>query len=105
MVLVAAIVLAIFVLPAPWGIVAVAGALLVEAGEAWFWWRLSRRRRPAVGVETLVGARATVVSPCRPTGQVRVAGELWRAVCSQGADPGDSVRVVAVDGLALIVAR
>ncbi|MDQ3876232.1 MAG: hypothetical protein M3322_11930 [Actinomycetota bacterium] len=105
MALVTAIVLAIFVLPAPWGIVAVAGGLVLEAGEAWFWWRLSRRRRPAVGVEALVGAQARVVSPCRPTGQVRVAGELWRAVCAEGADPGETVRVVAVDGLALIVSH
>ena len=105
MALVTAIVLAIFVLPTPWGVVALAGGLVVEAGEAWLWWRLSRRRRPAVGVEALVGVSATVVSPCRPIGQVRVAGELWRAVCSEGANPGDTVHVVAVDGLALIVSR
>ncbi len=105
MALVTAIVLAIFVLPAPWGVVVLAGGLLVEVGEAWLWWRLSRRRRPAVGVEALVGLRATVVSPCRPTGQVRVAGELWRAVCTEGADPGETVWVEAVDGLALIVSR
>jgi membrane protein implicated in regulation of membrane protease activity len=90
-------------LPAPWSIVVVAGALVVEVGEAWFWWKLSHRRRPAVGVESLVGMRATVITPCRPTGQVRVAGELWQARCAAGADPGDVVRVVAVDGLALLV--
>jgi membrane protein implicated in regulation of membrane protease activity len=102
--LVGAILLAVFVLPLPWGIVAVASGLLIEVGESWFWWRLSRRDRPAVGVQSLVGARARVVTPCRPTGQVRVAGEVWRATCSEGADPGDVVRVVAVEGLALVVA-
>ena len=105
MALAAAVLLALFVLPGPWNVVAVAAGLAVEVGETWLWWRLSRRRRPAVGVETLVGARATVVTPCRPRGQVRVAGELWQATSAEGADPGDAVRVVAVDGLELVVER
>ena len=100
MALVAAILLAVFVLPGPWGIVLVAGALVLEVGEAWFWWQLSHRRRPAVGVESLVGMRATVVTP----GQVRVAGELWHARGAEDAVPGDTVEVVAVDGLTLVVA-
>jgi membrane-bound serine protease (ClpP class) len=102
--LVAAIVLAAYVIPLPWSIAVVALGLALEVGEAVFWWRLSHRGRPKVGVETLVGARATVVEPCRPRGQVRVAGELWQAVCRDGADEGDVVRVVAVDGLVLTVA-
>ena len=105
MALVGAILLAVFVVPAPWGVVAVASGLLIEVGEAWLWWRLSRRSRPVVGVQSLVGARARVVTPCRPTGQARVAGEVWRATCPEGADPGDVVRVVAVEGLTLVVAR
>lgn len=104
MALAAAILLAVFVLSGPWRIVAVGVGLAVEAGETWFWWWLSRRRRPVVGVETLIGARATVVTPCRPRGQVRVGGELWRATCEAGADPGDAVRVLSVDGLELVVA-
>ena|SRR5215218_10659900 len=105
MALIAAIVLAILVVPAPWGIVVVAAGALLELGEAWFWWRRSRRRRPAVGVESLVGMRATAVTPCRPDGRVRIAGELWQARCIDGADQGDSVEVVAVDGLTLFVRR
>jgi membrane-bound serine protease (ClpP class) len=99
----AAILLAIFVLSGAWSIVAVVVGIAVEVGETWFWWRYSRRRRPVVGVETLIGARATVVTACRPRGQVRVAGELWQATCEAGADPGDSVRILAVDGLELVV--
>jgi membrane protein implicated in regulation of membrane protease activity len=100
---VVALLLAIFVLPYPWGIVAVAGSLVVEIVEAWFWIWLSRRRRPYVGAEALVGASAVVVAPCRPAGQVRVAGELWRAVCEAGADTGDLVRIERVEGLTLVV--
>ena len=103
MILVGAILLALFVLPSPWGLVAVLGALVVEVGETAFWIWLSKRRRPQVGAEALIGARAEVVSPCRPLGTVRVAGELWRARCEQGADRGEAVRVRSMDGLTLDV--
>jgi membrane protein implicated in regulation of membrane protease activity len=102
-VLVGAIFLALFVLPAPWGVVAVLGALVVEVGETAFWIWLSKRRKPQVGAEALIGASAEVVTPCRPLGTVRVAGELWRARCEAGADRGASVRVRGLDGLTLVV--
>ena len=98
-----ALLLALFVLPHPWGVVAIVGALVVEVGEAWFWIWLSRRRRSVVGAEALVGADAVVVTACRPEGQVRVAGELWRARCEGGADPGQVVRILSVSGLTLEV--
>jgi membrane-bound serine protease (ClpP class) len=98
-----AFLLALFVLPSPWGLVAVGAALLVELGEAWFWWWLSKRRRSSVGVETMIGESATVVQGCRPLGQVRIRGELWQARCDAGADPGEQVRVAGVEGLTLLV--
>ena len=104
-ILIGSILLAVYVVPMPWSILVVAVGLVVEVGETAFWWWLSHRRKPKVGVEMLVGAQATVVTSCRPQGQVRVAGELWQARCDEGADPGDEVRVLAVDGLALVVAR
>ena len=103
MALVAAIFLALFVLPSPWGIVAVAGAAVLEVGETAFWIWLSKRRRPQVGAEALIGASAEVVTACRPLGNVRVAGELWRARCEAGADPGDTVRIHALEGLTRVV--
>ena len=105
MLIVLALALAVFVLPAPWGVAAVVASVVLELAEAWFWLWLSRRRKPAVGIERLVGARAVVVTACRPVGQVRVDGELWRASSEAGNDPGDEVTVVAVDadGLTLRV--
>jgi membrane protein implicated in regulation of membrane protease activity len=105
MALVAAILVAAFVLPTEWGIPLVVAGIVIEIGETWFWWKLSHRRRPVVGVETLVGATATVVVPCRPRGQVRVGGELWGATCPEGAEEGEAVKIVAVDGLELVVSR
>jgi membrane-bound serine protease (ClpP class) len=95
--------LALFVLPSPWSFIAVGAGAAVELGEAWFWWWLSHRRRPAVGVETLVGARVTAVGPCRPEGQVRVRGEIWGARCEAGLDTGDEATVTAVERLTLVV--
>lgn len=99
------LVLAFFVLPRPWGFVAVGAGVVVEVGEAWFWWWLSKRRRPAIGLEAMPGSTATVVTPCRPRGQVRIRGELWQATCAEGADPGEVVvvRDVDPDDLTLIV--
>jgi len=103
MALVTAILLAVFVLPRHWGITAVAIGAVIEGAESWFWIHWSRRRRAVVGAEALIGASARVVSDCMPIGQVRVAGELWRAQCDAGATVGDDVRVVRVDGLTLVV--
>jgi membrane-bound ClpP family serine protease len=100
---VVAVILAVFVIPQPWGLVLVGVAAVVEIGETFFWIWLSQRRRAKVGAETLIGAVAEVVSACRPDGQVRVQGELWRARCEEGADRGETVRVVDRDGLTLRV--
>lgn len=105
MLLVGAILLAIFVLPSPWGIPVVAVAAVVEVAETLFWIWLSRRRSVQMGPETLVGATGEVVTPCTPLGQVRVQGELWRARCDDGAAAGERIRVLALDGLTLVVER
>ena len=99
MALVVAVLLAFLVLEPPWSWLAVVAGLAIEVGEAWLWWTWSRRRRPAVGVEALIGAEGVVAGP----GQVRVAGELWGM--RGDAAVGDSVRVTAVDGLLLTVER
>jgi len=103
MLLLGAILLAIFVLPSPWGIVAivVGGTLDVAESVALLWW--SKRRKAVTGAQALVGRKAIVVTPLRPLGQVRVAGELWAARSESGADPGDEVVVREVDGLTLLV--
>jgi membrane-bound serine protease (ClpP class) len=98
-----AVILAVFVVPSPWGLVLVGVAAVIEIGETFFWIWLSQRHRAKMGAETLLGARAQVATACRPEGHVRIQGELWRARCEAGADPGDQVRVVERDGLTLLV--
>ncbi len=104
MLLVAAILLAVFdVVPDSWDALLIGLAAVVEIAETLFWVWLSRRGRIRMGPETLVGATAEVVAPCRPVGQVRLQGELWRARCEEGADAGDTVLVRSLDGLTLLV--
>src|SRR5262250_1251290 len=63
--------------------------------------------RPALtGAEGLVGRTATVRERLGPEGQVFVSGEIWRAIAEGEAfEPGAQVRIVAVDGLTLKVAK
>ena len=103
MLFVAAVALAVFVLPYPWGLLLVIAAGIVELAESWFWIRFSRRWRIRAGAETLIGSTAQVASECRPLGQVRVQGELWRARCDAGAAAGETVRIVGREGLTLLV--
>jgi membrane protein implicated in regulation of membrane protease activity len=93
----------LFLLPYPWNVVGATCAFVLFLGELFFWHRRVRGQPKKVGAQTLVGQTATVVSPCRPTGQVRVTGELWAARCPIGADEGDTARVVGLDGLTLII--
>jgi len=103
MALAVGILLAVFVLEEPWTWVAVAVGATIELAETGglIWW--SKRRRAAVGAETLVGRRALVSADCMPDGQVRVGGEIWQARCAAGAGVGDEVVIRQIDGLTLVV--
>ena len=99
MLLLGAILLAIFVVPWPWGLVVVIVGGAVDIAESVFMLRWSRRRRAATGAEALIGERAIVATPT----QVRIAGELWEARAGDVLVPGEEVVVRDVDGLTLLV--
>jgi membrane protein implicated in regulation of membrane protease activity len=99
MLLLGAILLAIFVLPSPWGLVAIVAAGLTHVAESLVLLRWSRRRRSVSGVEALIGQTAIVSTPP----QVRVAGELWEATSEEPLVSGEDVEVTGVDGLRLRV--
>lgn len=101
MLLFGAILLAIFVLPSPWGIVAVVAGGLIDIAESLVFLKWSRRRRAVTGVEALIGRTASAISPT----QVRVAGEIWAAGSTDALVVGEEVEVTGVDGLTLRVSR
>lgn len=97
------VLLAVFVLPSPWGLVAIAVGGILDIAEtgAFIWW--SKRRSATVGIESLVGKRGVAVDALWPEGQVKLGGEIWKARCDGGCDPGTAVVVREVRGLTLIV--
>ena len=99
MALAVAILLAVFVLDAPWSFLAVGAGATIELAESGLLIRWSRRRQAAVGVEALVGREAVVADERH----VRIDGERWRAEGLEGRLPGEAVTVIAVDGLTLVV--
>ena len=101
----AAILLALFVAPAPWGLVLVGCAIVGEVAEKVFWFRYSKRIPIAVGREAMIGLPVTVISPCRPEGRVQLLGERWKARCNAGAAVGDTVFIEAVEQITLVVSK
>jgi membrane-bound serine protease (ClpP class) len=99
MLLLGGILLAVFVVPWPWGIATVLGGGLLDIGESLALLRWSKRRRSVVGAEALVGRTAVA----QTSTQVRVAGELWEARGEVPLRAGDEVEVTRVDGLTLEV--
>ena len=64
------------------------------------------RRKPVVGLPTMVGCKGKVVSPLVPEGLVKIKGELWVAKSTSGRiDIGEKVTVVGQDGLKLDVGK
>jgi len=99
MLLLGGILLAVFVVPWPWGIATVLAGGVLDIAESLVLLRWSRRRRAVTGAEALIGRTAVVATPT----QVRVAGELWEARADGPMVRGEEVVVRAVDGLTLQV--
>jgi membrane protein implicated in regulation of membrane protease activity len=91
-----------FFLPGPWNVVLIVCGVILEIGEVVWGLRLARGRAKT-GVEAMIGRSAKVVEPCRPHGKVRVRGELWNAVCAEGAGVGDTVTILGQRDLELEV--
>jgi membrane-bound serine protease (ClpP class) len=102
-----ALIVALFVLPAPWNWIVVITAAVVDLLETGWMVAWSRRRahraRPSVGVEDLVGRAGVAATELAPDGQVRVQGEIWAARSGVPVDRGAAVVVRGVDGLVLDV--
>jgi membrane-bound serine protease (ClpP class) len=103
MLLILAFILALVFLPWPWNLAVILIAAACEASVVVVGIRYTRRRRARVGVETLIGKKASVITPLRPDGQVKVNGEIWQAHSERRAPVGETVLIRAVNGLTLEV--
>jgi membrane-bound serine protease (ClpP class) len=66
----------------------------------------SRRLRVTTGVESMIGAKVTALTPLLPEGRVSYGGENWAAILndpSREVDPGTVLVITAVQGLRLHV--
>jgi membrane-bound serine protease (ClpP class) len=87
-----------------WRIAIIGAVALIELAEIGVWLRW-RKVKATTGQEGIVGMVGKALSECRPEGQVQVKGQIWKAVCPEGADEGDGVVVESIHGLRLTVAR
>jgi membrane-bound serine protease (ClpP class) len=95
--------LLLLLLPGPWNVVAALAALAIGGAEVLYFYRRMRGEKVVTGVENLVGAMGEVTTPLAPSGHIRVLGETWEARAASAVPVGDTVRVVAVQGLKLDV--
>ncbi len=66
----------------------------------------AQARKPTTGTEGLIGETGEATTDLAPEGTVRVHGELWHVIASEGnLTRGDKVVVTAVEGLRLRVRK
>lgn len=66
----------------------------------------AQRRKPSTGAEGLIDEVGETITELKPDGEIRVHGEIWHAVSTEGRIPkGSRVQVLGVDNLRLKVAR
>jgi len=63
----------------------------------------ARRHRVVSGVEGMLGATAVALESFKQEGWVRASGERWRARSSAPLRNGEIARIVAVEGLLLVI--
>lgn len=89
-------------LPLNVGIPLLAGAVAIAVLA---WWLAARAmsRPPVTGLESLPGRVARVTTSDGTSARASIDLELWDVVSDQPLEPGQSVRVRAVDGMTLRV--
>lgn len=89
-----------------WWVIASTTAMSVGILSVMLAVAMEAQRRPATtGVEELLSAEGEVIEWSGGTGEIRVTGEIWKAVTQNQIilQKGDKVRIVAVDGLILTI--
>ena len=104
-VIVILLVLPLFGIHLHWGVfVAVMVAMLVATIVTYRAITTIVRRKPAGGIESLIGARGKAVTALKPEGSIRISGETWKASALDcEISIGEDVVVMRCRGLTLMV--
>jgi membrane protein implicated in regulation of membrane protease activity len=82
--------------------------LIVSGLMYWVIYR-AMKKKPASGVEALVGTEARVVSSLEANEDaqylVKIRGETWKAKSNELLVQGDTVKIMSLDGLILFVKK
>ncbi len=94
----------------PWAIAVVVGVAIVAVVLVFMLLVVlvvrAQRLPVNTGREGMIGQTAVARSALDPRGTVFVEGEIWNASLEDGrADPGEEVRIVAIEGLLLKVVK
>ncbi len=66
----------------------------------------AQRRKPVIGVESMLGGTAEAIGSLNPDGKVMMQGEIWNAISISGnINMGDKVRVKEIRNLTLYVEK
>jgi membrane-bound serine protease (ClpP class) len=65
----------------------------------------ARRMKTRLGVDAMMGAKATAMEPLTPEGHVLVEGEIWRAVAAEPVEKGAVLKVVGHEQFLLRVVQ
>ena len=96
-----------FIRVPPWAWIGIpAGKLLFSIAAYALLLRRALERRHATGPSALVGETGTALTALRPTGQIKIRNEIWRARSHDESEihEGTIVRVVDIAGATVIVA-
>ena len=64
----------------------------------------AQRRKPVMGIESMLGETAETINSLNPAGKVRMQGEIWNAISVSGnINMGEKVRVKEIKNLTLFV--
>lgn len=85
--------------------------MLIVLISGLLYWLIAKAmgKQPETGAESLIGAKAEVVSRLRPGDHaqylVRSQGELWSGYSTDTLDIGEWVNIVALKGIGVVVER
>ena len=102
MLLIIGLVLSTIFLSWPSRLLVIIPLALIEGFELMMWLKW-RKVRSVTGAEGIIGLRGKSLTDCRPTGHVKVKGQIWKARCTIGVLKDQDVVVTNVNGLLLEV--